>query len=103
MRQQTDYQTNLIEALKDVQEAAAYLNAAIGGGDAETFLLGLRNVVEAHGGRKAVADKANINEESLHRTLSHGCFSELHTWITLLHGMGLRLSVEPDIPEQGTA
>ena len=48
MKQQTDYQKDLIEALQDLQETAAYLNTAIAEGDRETFLLALRNVAEAH-------------------------------------------------------
>jgi len=45
----TTYQEDLIEALKDPREAAAYLNAAMEEGDRELFLLALRNVAEAHG------------------------------------------------------
>lgn len=40
---ETEYQKDLIEALKDPAEAAAYLNAALEEGDRETFLLALRN------------------------------------------------------------
>jgi len=47
MRNKTEYQRDLIEALKDPVEAAEYLNAAIEDGDKETFLLALRNVTEA--------------------------------------------------------
>jgi DNA-binding phage protein len=46
MAQITEYQKDLIEALKDPAEAAAYLNAALEDGDRETFLLALR-VAEA--------------------------------------------------------
>ena len=46
----TEYQKDLIEALKDPAEAAAYLNAAFEEGDRETFPLALRNVAEANGG-----------------------------------------------------
>jgi len=49
MTKQTEYQKDLIEALKDPQEAAAYINAAIEEGDRETFLLALRNVAEVNG------------------------------------------------------
>jgi DNA-binding phage protein len=46
----TEYQKDLIEALKDPVEAAAYLNGALEEGDRKTFLLALRNVAEANGG-----------------------------------------------------
>jgi len=95
MKKQTDYQKDLIEALQDPQEAAAYLNAAIEEGDRETFLLALRNVAEAHGGIKCIADKAHVNRESLYRTLSRRGNPEIKTLLNLLNGMGLRLAVEP--------
>ena len=96
MKKLTDYQKDLIEALKDPQEAAAYLNAAIEEGDRETFLLALRNVAEANGGMKTVAEKAHLNRESLYRTLSHRGNPEIRTLFNLLHGVGLRLSVTPE-------
>jgi probable addiction module antidote protein len=96
MRKQTDYQKDLIEALKDPQEAAAYLNAAIEEGDRETFLLALRNVAEANGGMKTVAEKAHLNRESLYRTLSRRGNPEIRTLFNLLHGIGLRLSITPE-------
>lgn len=68
----TEYQKDLIEALKDPCEAAAYLNAAIEEGYREVFLLALRNVAEANGGMGAVAAKANLSRESLFRMLSRG-------------------------------
>ena len=96
MTQITDYQRDLIEALKDPAEAAAYLNAALEEGDKETFLLALRNIAEANGGMKAVAEKAHLNRESLYRTLSRRGNPEIRTLFNLLHGVGLRLSVTPE-------
>ncbi|SKA22064.1 probable addiction module antidote protein [Trichlorobacter thiogenes] len=97
MTQTTDYQRDLIEALKDPTEAAAYLNAALEEGDKETFLLALRNIAEANGGMKAVAEKAHLNRESLYRTLSRRGNPEIRTLFNLLHVVGLRLSVTPEI------
>ena len=96
MIKQTEYQKDLIEALKDPQEAAAYINAAIEEGDRETFLLALRNVAEANGGMKSIAEKAHVNRESLYRTLSRRGTPEIKTLFNLLHCMGLRLTVEPE-------
>lgn len=96
MRQITEYQRDLIEALKDPKEAAAYLNAALSDGDKETFLLALRNVAEAHGGMKSVAARANVNRVSLYRSLSRRGNPEIRTLLTLLHCMGLKLAVEPE-------
>ena len=50
MTQETEYQEDLIEALKNPEEATAYLNAALAEGDRETFRLALGNVAKANGG-----------------------------------------------------
>jgi probable addiction module antidote protein len=91
----TTYQGDLIEALKDPREAAAYLNAAMEEGDRALFLLALRNVAEAHGGMASVAEKAHLNRENLYRMLSRKGNPEIKSIVNLLHSMGLRLIVEP--------
>ena len=52
MAPMTEYQKDLIEALKDPTEAAAYLNVALEEGDKDALLLALRNIAEANGGMK---------------------------------------------------
>ncbi len=93
----TTYQEDLIDALKDPREAAAYLNAAMEEGDRELFLLALRNVAEAHGGMAAVSEKAKLNRESMYRMLSKKGNPEIKSILTLLHSMGLKMSIEPKI------
>jgi probable addiction module antidote protein len=93
----TTYQEDLIEALKDPREAAAYLNAAMEEGDRELFLLALRNVAEAHGGMAAISEKAKLNRESLYRMLSKKGNPEIKSILNLLHSMGLKMSIEPKI------
>ena len=46
------YQEYLIESLRDPREAEAYLNAALEEEDQELFLLALKNVSEAQGGKR---------------------------------------------------
>jgi len=91
----TSYQEDLVNALKDPHEAAAYLNAAIEEGDRAVFLLALRNVAEAQGGMAALARKAHMNRESLYRMLSSKGNPEIRSILTLLNSMRLRLIVEP--------
>ena len=91
----TTYQEDLIASLKDPREAAAYLNAAMEEGDRALFLLALRNVAEAHGGMSAVSEKARLNRESLYRMLSRKGNPEIKSIFTLLHSMGLKLTIEP--------
>lgn len=96
MSKRTKYQDDLIEALKDPREAAAYLNAAIEEGDRAVFLLALRNVAEAHGGMAAIAEKAHLNRESLYRAMSQRGNPELKTLAAVLHAVGLKLTIEPE-------
>jgi probable addiction module antidote protein len=96
MAESTSYQKDLIEALKDHNEAAAYLNAAIEEGDRAVFLLALRNVVEANGGMAAIAEKANLSRESLYRMLSRRGNPEIKSLLSLLRAMGFKLSIEAE-------
>jgi probable addiction module antidote protein len=94
-KKSTTYQEDFIEALKNPREAASYLNAAMEEGDRAVFLLALRNVAEAHGGMTSVSAKAKLNRESLYRMLSSKGNPEIKSIFTLLHSMGLKLSIEP--------
>lgn len=96
MAKVTSYQEDLIEALKDPKEAAAYLNAAIEEGDREVFLLALRNVAQAHGGMSQIAKKTHLKRESLYRMLSKKGNPEIKSIFNLLHAIGLKLTVEPE-------
>jgi len=90
------YQVILLESLRDPDEAAAYLNAALEDDSedaAELFLLALRNVAEARGMGK-LAEKATLNRESLYRALSAKGNPRLSTLGALLDALGLRLAVE---------
>ena len=92
-----DYQGDLIEWLKKPQHAAAYLSEAIEEGDKELFLLALRNVAEASGGMSSVAEKAHLNRENLYRMLSKRGNPEIKSIFNLLHAVGLKLTIEPEL------
>jgi probable addiction module antidote protein len=87
-----DYHASLIEALRDPEEAAAYLNAALLEHDMPTFLLALRNVAEAKGMR-ALAGEAQLNRESLYRMLSAHGNPQLASVQALLQALDLELTV----------
>jgi probable addiction module antidote protein len=87
------YQPELIQALHDPNEAAEYLNAALEDGDQEAFLLAIRNVTEAQGGIAQLAEKAELNRESLYRMLSERGNPELKSLDTVLHALGFRLAI----------
>ncbi len=87
------YQADLIESLRDLREAEAYLNAALEEEDPELFLLALRNVAEAQGGVAQLAEKTKLNRESLYKMLSQRGNPELRSLDALLHAPGFRLAV----------
>jgi probable addiction module antidote protein len=86
------YQESLLAALQNPAEAAAYLNAALEGGDTALFLLALRNVAEAKG-ISHLATEAHLNRESLYRILSEQGNPQLSSLTTLLDALNLRLAV----------
>ena len=94
-RKTTTYQEDLVEVLKNPREAAAYLSAAMEEGDQALFLLALRNVAEAHGGMAVVSEKTQLNRESMYRMLSSKGNPGIRNIQTLLHSMGLKLTIEP--------
>ena len=91
------YKESLLEDLKDSDEAAAYLTAALEDGSPDVFLLALRDVAEAHG-MKRLAEGAQLNRESMYRMLSDQGNPQLYSLTAILHQLGLRLSVEVDDP-----
>jgi probable addiction module antidote protein len=86
MAKSRPYQDSLLVRLKDPQEAAAYLGAALEEGDQEVFWLALCDVAEARG----------RDEEHLYRALSEKGDPELASLNKLLHALGLRLAIEVD-------
>lgn len=92
-----DYHEELIEYLKEHNEAVAYLNAAWEeslNGDEESqklFLLALRNVAEAQGGLGTLAKKVHIRREQLYRILSPSGNPGLRIVRALLVALGVSL------------
>ena len=70
MKPWTDYQKDLLAALKNTEEATAYLNAALEAGDQKAFLLALRNVLQAQGGMTRLSRRTKINRVSLYKMFS---------------------------------
>lgn len=90
-----DYKEHLLEQLQGSEEAAAYLNAALQDDDPHVFLLALRDIAEAQGGMSWLADQADLNRESLYRTLSLRGNPRLFNLISILNAVGLELSIQP--------
>ena len=87
------YQDNLIEDLKEPEEASIYLNIALEEGDHEAFLVALKNVTMAQGGVTKVAKEAHLNRVSLQRMLTGKGNPRLNNLSNVLHSLGLRLTI----------
>jgi probable addiction module antidote protein len=89
----------LIEDLKDIQEAQAYLEVALEeyeqDRDTEAFLMALRHVAEAQGGIGKLSERTKLNREHLYRALSGKGNPKLETLDAILHGLGFRLTIQP--------
>jgi probable addiction module antidote protein len=94
MGKSVSYQEGLLKSLKDPEDAAAYINAALEEGDEKLLLVALRNVAEAHG-MTAVARKARVNRENLYRMLSKKGNPRLQNIEAVLEACGLKLAVQP--------
>lgn len=91
------YHEELIQDLKDHDEAVAYLNAtleesSVGDTESQEILLNaLRNVAEAQGGLGKLARKTHVRREVLYRVLSTDGNPEFRTFTSLVRAMGLNL------------
>ncbi len=87
------YNEYLKESLKDPEEAAAYLNAALEEEDLQVFTLALRDVVESTGGIGPVARKSHLNRENLYKMLSEKGNPRLQSLNSLMNTLGFQLHV----------
>ena len=86
MRASKNYQESLLASLRDPEEAAEYLNAALEEDDEEVFLLALNNVAEANGLPSGAVASANSEAfQSPPATLSSNLPMNLNTLLNTLH------------------
>ena len=88
-----DHQEWMKQKLQDPEFAAEYLNAASEDEDPRVYLSALRQVVEARGGIKQVAEKTQLSKETLYRTLSSRGNPTIKTLTAVLRATGLKMAV----------
>ena len=88
------YDDYLIESLKDLEEAAGYLNASLEDGDLSVVLVAMRNVAKAQGGIAKLAASTQNSRNSIYKTLSENGNPYLKNTKELLNAMGFAISVE---------
>lgn len=85
--------------LRDPDVAAEYLNYAFSSEDKAIILMAIRRVVDAQeGGITKVAEKANLGRESMYKMLGPSGNPKLSSLNALMHGLGLKISIKPEIP-----
>ena len=89
------YEPFLLERLKDVSKAAAYLEAVLEEGDQAAIMLALRQVAKSQGGLARVARKAKLTREATYKMLSKSGNPELRSLTAVLKATGLRIAVKP--------
>ncbi len=90
------YEDGLLPMLKDPAEAAAYVEAVLELDDPAALLVALRQVAKAHG-MAEVARRADMGDKTLFRALSEDGNPTLSTITKVLHAVGLRISVVPEL------
>src|SRR5574341_1027119 len=80
---------------KDPNFAAEYLNSVLEEGDQKELMLALRRMSRAFGGVSKLAERAELNVNTLYRTLSPKGNPELKSLKALLRAMGMQLTVRP--------
>ena len=80
---------------KDPAFAAEYLNSVLEDGDQKELMLVLRRMAKALGGVPKLAEEAELNVNTLYRTLSPKGNPELKSLRALLRAMGMQLTVRP--------
>ena len=86
-----DYKEWLLHKLRDLDYATGYLTACYEEGT-DVFLLGVRDVVEANGGMRALAKGTSLNRENLYDMLSKDGNPRLSSLSTVLDKLGIEMS-----------
>ena len=84
---------------KNPTTAVAMLNESLEEGDAEMLLVTLRQVVKAFGSVARLAEITQLNENTLHRTLSRRGNPTIKTLFSIMDAMGMRVVIVPKTQE----
>lgn len=88
----------VIDHVQDPTEALEYLKASMElfeqDGDLDVFLTAIRTVAEAKGGMSKLAQETKLNRQHLYRCLSRNGNPTVRTLDSILHALGLRLTID---------
>jgi len=89
------YTDSLYKELQDPKEAALYLNECLKDDDPGVFLVACRDVIEANGGMKWIAEEIERSRSSLYKSFSPSGNPGINTLVDAMYLMGLEFEVKP--------
>ena len=93
MPKSTSYHEKLIQDLKEHDEAAVYIEAALEEKNPEILGKALKNVIEAQGGIEKLSSEVKLSYEKFNQILIEKEEVEFYSLYTLLYALGLQLAV----------
>lgn len=87
-------QFDAADYLDSEEMIAEYLSAALEDDNPDVFLAAVSDVAKARG-MTAIANSTGLGRESLYKALTPGAKPRYETIIKVLHGLGVRLTVQP--------
>ena len=98
LKHTVSYDEGLVQALKDPEEARAYLEIALdeyeASGETDGLRLALLDVAQAQGGLDEVAKRSDLNREHLYRLLSGPSGPKFDNLMVVLVALGFRLRLD---------
>ena len=98
MSQEMQHSTDQ-QYLKDPEVALSFLKKAIERlqteGDAEVFLIALHKLTKLRTSMSNLSRETGINRQSLYRTFASNGNPKLKSLVSILEGLGYRLTIEP--------
>lgn len=95
MKKARKYEDHLMDQLRDPKLASAYLNACLEDGDVDTFLLAVRDVVNAQSSMREIADETGLSRESMYKSLSKTGNPRVKNFFNIIQCLGLDISFKP--------
>ncbi len=87
--------TGILDFLNEIDTAAEYLTETLDNREVPAFAFALRNTIEAHGGLRAVLNRAEVDDETRDRLLSGEPILALADLVPVLQGLGLKITIKP--------
>lgn len=95
MKKTKNYEDSLLKALRDPEEALAYLNVTIMDEDQEVFLLALKHVLKAQNvDISDFAQRSDITRQNIYHMLSNKGNPRWDNFRSIIDAMGLQFKLE---------